>query len=102
MVGLVVGTLARWAFESVSMLTAIADRSFDFAQDDKLDMQCAIGLVISDQGSVIRTRHAFFGKKVPAGRMMVGLVVGTLARWAFESVSMLMASAGKILRLRSG
>ena len=32
---------------------------------------------------------AFFGKKVPEGRMMVGLVVGALARWAFESVNML-------------
>ena len=53
----------------------------------------AVGGVISDQGSVIRTRHAFFGKKVPEGRMMVGLVVGALARWAFESVNMLWATA---------
>ena len=48
-------------------------------------------VVISDQGSVIRTRHAFFGKKVPEGRMMVGLVVGALARWAFASISTLTA-----------
>ena len=34
---------------------------------------------------------AFFGKKVPEGRMMVGLVVRALARWAFESVGMLTA-----------
>ena len=38
-IGLVIGgrwsvALARLAFASVSMLTAIADRSFDFAQDD--------------------------------------------------------------------
>ena len=83
------------------MVTATADGSFDFAQDDKLEMQCAIGLVISDQGSGIRTRHAFFGKKVPVGRMMVGLVVGALARWAFESVGMLSAIGEWILRLRS-
>ena len=36
---------------------------------------------------------AFFGKKVPVGRMMVGLVVGALARWAFESVGIVTASA---------
>ena len=52
-------------------------------------------VVISDQGSVIRTRHAFFGKKVPVGRMMVGLVVRALARWAFESVNMLTAIADR-------
>ena len=62
-----IGLSSQWTCFPLSV-----NGSFDFAQDDKLEMQCAIGLVISDQGSGIRTRHAFFGKKVPEGRMMVG------------------------------
>ena len=39
-------------------------------------MLWAIGLVIGSRWSVVEARHAFFGKKVPGGRMMVDLVVG--------------------------
>ena len=50
--------LARLTSEAVGILTATANRSFDFAQDDGISMLSAIGLVVGSRWSVVGTRVA--------------------------------------------